>query len=193
MAALEIKLFGEFRVWRGGELIENEEWDRQKTRSLLKLLLTRPGHVFSKDEIVEALWPGVAPRSAEHSLRTTIGLLRRALEPELERGSASGYVLSRRPGYSFDVRAECQVDAWEFDDHRKKAEAVFRAGDIEEYRAVLNIVRGELLEQEPYEEWAAVARHELHERHLSVLSGLCGTCCLAIFIGAAHHPDRMLY
>ena len=58
MAALEIKLFGEFRVWRDGELIESEEWDRQKTRSLLKLLLTRPGHVFSKDEIVEALWPG---------------------------------------------------------------------------------------------------------------------------------------
>ena len=104
MAGLEIKLFGEFRVWRGGELVE--EWDRQKTRSLLKLLLTRPGYAFSKDEIVEALWPGVAPRSAEHSLRTTIGLLRRALEPDLERGSDSRYVLGKRPGYAFDERAD---------------------------------------------------------------------------------------
>ena len=181
MVALEVKLFGEFRAWRDGELIESEEWDRQKTRSLLKLLLTRPGHVFSKDEIVEALWPGVAPRSAEHSLRTTIGLLRRALEPDLKRGSESRYVLSRHPGYSFNEQAECRVDAWEFEDHRKKADAAFGAGDndwaIEQYRAALDLVHGELLEEESYEEWAAEARQEWRERYLSVLSGLAE--CLA--------------
>lgn len=43
MASLKINLFGEFRVWRGGDLIKSEEWGRQKTRSLLKLLVTRPG------------------------------------------------------------------------------------------------------------------------------------------------------
>ena len=182
MAGLKIKLFGEFRVWRGGELIESEEWDRQKTRSLLKLLLTRRGHAFSKEEIVEALWPGVAPHSAEHSLRTTIGLLRRALERGLERGSDSRYVLSRRPGYSFNEQAQCQVDAWEFEDHRKKAEAALGAENteeaIEEYRAAVNLVHGgELLEEEPYEEWAAEARQEWRERHLFVLSGLSE--CLA--------------
>ena len=52
---LKVKLFGEFGVWRGEDPIEGEEWGGQKPRSLLKLLLTRPGHAFSKDEIVEAL------------------------------------------------------------------------------------------------------------------------------------------
>lgn len=181
MAGLKIKLFGEFRVWRDGELIESEEWDRRKTRSLLKLLLTRPGHAFSKDALVEALWPGVASVSAEHSLRTTVGLLRRALERDLERGSDSRYVLSRRPGYSFNEQARCRVDAWEFEDHRKKAEAALGAENtqeaIEEYRAAVNLVHGEFLEEEPYEEWAAEARLEWRERHLSVLSGLAE--CLA--------------
>lgn len=55
MNSLGINLFGEFRVRRGEALIKSKEWDRQKTRSLLKLLLTRPGHVFSRDEIFEAL------------------------------------------------------------------------------------------------------------------------------------------
>ncbi len=60
MTELKISLFGEFRVWRDGELIRSEGWNRQKTRSLLKLLLTRPGRVFSKDEIIGALWPDVS-------------------------------------------------------------------------------------------------------------------------------------
>ena len=62
-----MNLFGEFRVWRDGQPIEAKEWDRQKTRSLLKLLLTRPGHVFSRDEIIEVLWPDpdASPTSAE--------------------------------------------------------------------------------------------------------------------------------
>lgn len=59
MTELKISLFGEFRAWREGELIQSEAWNRQKTHSLLKLLLIRPGRTFSKDEIIDALWPGV--------------------------------------------------------------------------------------------------------------------------------------
>ena len=60
MTGLKINLFGQFRVLRDGQPIEAKEWDRQKTRSLLKLLLTRPGQVFSRDEIRAILWPPVA-------------------------------------------------------------------------------------------------------------------------------------
>ena len=111
MANLKIHLFGEFRVGRGEELIERREWGGQKTRSLLKLLLTRPGHTFSRDEIVEALWSNTSPQAAERSLRVTVSLLRKALEPDLGRGSDSRYILQRRPVYSFDRRAGCWVDA----------------------------------------------------------------------------------
>ena len=34
---VKINLYGEFRVWREGQPIEGKEWNRQKTRSLLKL------------------------------------------------------------------------------------------------------------------------------------------------------------
>ena len=62
---VKINLFGEFRVWRDGQPIEGKEWDRQKTRSLLTLLLTRPGHLLSRDEIMEVLRPDASPTSAE--------------------------------------------------------------------------------------------------------------------------------
>ena len=77
--SLEINLFGEFRVRRAEILLERREWGRQKTRSLLKLLLTRSGRAFSRDEILEALWPGTPPEAAERSLRVTVSRLRRAL------------------------------------------------------------------------------------------------------------------
>src|SRR5918998_6645402 len=139
MARLKVKLFGEFRVWRGDTPIGPKEWGGQKPRSLLKLLLTRPGHIFSRDAILEALWPSVLPESAERSLRVTVSLLRRALEPKLERGSDSRYILSKRPGYLFDRQADCWVDAWEFEEHRRRAETAQEAGELEkairEYRA----------------------------------------------------------
>ena len=120
---MKINLFGEFRVQRGEELIEGEEWRGQKPRSLLKLLLTQPGQPFSRDEIVEALWPGVSPEAADRRLRITVSLLRRALEPDLERGPNSLFILSKRPGYAFNPTADCWMDTWQFEERRRKAGA----------------------------------------------------------------------
>lgn len=181
MTNLKIDLFGEFRVRRGESLIEGEEWDRRKTRQLLKLLLTRPERPFSRDEILDALWPDASPTAAERSLWVTVSLLRRALEPGLARGSDSRYVVRRRPGYAFDSRAGCEVDAWEFDRRCEKAEAARQSGElneaIREYRGALDLVRGEFLAEDLYEEWAARPRQRYRERHLSALEGLSE--CLA--------------
>ena len=174
MARLKVKLFGEFRVWRGDAPIGPKEWGGQKPRSLLKLLLTRPGHIFSRDAILEAVWPSVFPENAERSLRVTISLLRRALEPELERGSDSRYILSKRPGYLFDWSSDCDVDAWKLEEHQKRAEAAWKAGELDEAigecRAALDLARGEFLAEDPYADWAMEARQEWRERQLSVLS-----------------------
>jgi len=182
VVGLKIEMFGEFRVRRDGHLVESSEWDRQKTRSLLKLLLTRPGRAFSKDEICDALWPGASPGAADHRLRTTVSLLRRVLEPDLGRGRESRYILQTPPGYAFNEGSDCEVDAWEFDEHRNRAEEDRLAGRldaaVEGYRAALALVRGEFLAEDPYEEWAVESRQECRERQLSVLSGLAE--CLAL-------------
>jgi DNA-binding SARP family transcriptional activator len=182
MANLKINLFGEFQVWRDGCQIERQGWGGRKTRSLLKLLLTRPGRTFSRDEIMEALWHGVAPQAAERSLWVAVSLLRRALEPDLERGSDSRYILQKRPGYAFDQQAECEIDAWEFEKHRQAAEALQDAGDLDEaireYSSALELLRGEFLAEDLYEDWAMEAREEWRERHLSALSELSE--CLAL-------------
>ncbi len=197
MARLKIQLFGEFRVWRGEELIGGNEWGRQKTRSLLKLLLTRPGHVFSRDVILEALWPDAPPKGADHSLRTTVGLLRKALEPDLKRGPDSKFIIQRRPGYLFDHNSDCEIDASEFEERRKEAESLQKAerldAAIDEYREALRLVGGEFLAEDLYEEWAMEAREEWRDRHLAALSNLSE--CLALrgnYTGAIEAITRAL-
>jgi DNA-binding SARP family transcriptional activator/Flp pilus assembly protein TadD len=181
-SSIKICLFGEFRVLREGIPIGRGGWDRQKTRSLLKLLLTRPGRVFSRDEILDALWPETPPEAAERSLRVTVSLLRRTLEPDLERGSESRYIRRSRPGYLFDPDANCEVDCWEFEERQARGQEAQESGRIEEaieqYQGALDLVRGEFLAEDPYEEWAMEARGEWLERRLSILASLSE--CLAL-------------
>lgn len=160
-------------------------------------MLTRPGHAFSRDEILDALWPDVSPKAAERSLRVTVSLLRRVLEPDLERGSDSRYVLRRSPGYLFNCHAGCEVDAWEFEKYRQSARAAKEREElgaaIEEHQAGLRLLEGEFLSEEPYEEWAMQAREEWRECHLSVLSELAE--CLALrgrYTEAVEVCDRAL-
>ena len=175
-------MFGEFRVWRGAGLVGREEWGRQKTRALLKLLLARGGGVISRDEILEALWPGVSPGAAERSLRVTVSLLRRVLEPELGRGPDSRYVVQKRPGYLFDRDSGCEVDAWEFEERQRRAGEAREAGRLEEaireYREADRVSRGEFLAEDAYEQWTEQPRREWAERRLSVLAELSE--CLAL-------------
>lgn len=111
-----------------------------------------------------------------------MSLLRKALEPNLERGSRSRFVLQKRPGYAFDRHPDCEVDTWNFEEHRQRAEAAQRAGEydeaIEERRAALDLFGGEFLAEDVYEEWAAEAREEWRETRLAVLSELSE--CLAL-------------
>jgi len=195
--SLKVELFGGLRVWRGGELIEGEQWGGWKTRSLFKLLLTRPVRALSRDEIMDALWPESSPTAAEQRLRTTVSLLRRALEPGLARGADSRYILLRPPGYLFDRDSGCEVDLWEFEERQRRAETAREAGSLEEaireYRLALDPVCGDLLAEEPYAEWAIEAREEFRQRHLSILSGLSE--CLArkgLYSEAIDSCDRAL-
>ncbi|MFI5932008.1 AfsR/SARP family transcriptional regulator [Actinoplanes sp. NPDC051494] len=63
-----------------------------KQRTLLALLLCRPGLELPSDELVEALWSSRAPSSARNNLRTYVHGLRRILGEELISGNG-------RPGY----------------------------------------------------------------------------------------------
>ena len=77
---IHIALFGGLRLVRGDDTLA--EFSSQKVASLLALLALRPGRQWSREELIEALWPEVDSDSGGVRLRTLLSDLRAILEPE---------------------------------------------------------------------------------------------------------------
>jgi predicted ATPase/DNA-binding SARP family transcriptional activator len=77
----------------------------RRQRCLLSLLLVEPGRAVSSDRLIDELWQGDTPPTAEGTLRVYVSRLRAAL------GDSS--LLARPPGYALEIEPE-QVDAWRF-------------------------------------------------------------------------------
>jgi DNA-binding SARP family transcriptional activator len=83
-------------------------------RTLLALLLARPGQVMSLSTLVSSLWSGDAPPSAERTVRTYMSRLRHALAPIAGRTPGGQLVVATPPGYL--LRADpLSVDASRFE------------------------------------------------------------------------------
>jgi len=166
-------MLGCFEVLRDGEPIPEEAWGRRKTKTMLKVLLTKPGHVFTQDQLIEALFEGENPRNAVNNLYSRVSELRRALEPGLKRGTDSKFILRRGQGYCFEVDSPCWIDTAEFLKHFAQGEEHHESGQhaeaIHEYEEAIRLYRGELSEDDRYEQWALEPRDEWQERCISAL------------------------
>ncbi|MCR3745852.1 putative ATPase [Actinomadura glauciflava] len=82
-----------------------------KVRTLLAVLLTRPGRPVPVDRLIDALWGDRPPRNPVGTLQARVSQLRKALEDGEPGGR--GLVAARPPGYVIDAGPEA-VDAARF-------------------------------------------------------------------------------
>jgi DNA-binding SARP family transcriptional activator len=68
---------------------------RRKVLALLTYLITRPQFTASREQVVEALWPEMAPEQGANSLNQTAYFLRRVFEPGADDDTSAGYLNSR--------------------------------------------------------------------------------------------------
>jgi len=169
--ALRAQLLGRFEVWRNDAPIPPADWHGQKPRDLLKILLLARGRFVSKDQLCDWLWPDADPASAEANLRSAVSDLRKLLEPDLGRGRDSAFILTRREGYAFDLTALVAVDVIDFERAAQTA-AASRPG----LESALALYRGDLLEEDPYAEWAIPERGRLRALRVEALARLADLC-----------------
>ncbi len=168
-AGLRLQLLGRFEAWRDGASIPPAEWRGQKARDLLKILALARGRFVSKDQLCDWLWPGADLEAAEANLRSAVSDLRRLLEPDLARGRDSAFVLTRREGYAFNLAAPVSLDVIEF-------EQALTAATRAELETALARYGGDLLEEDPYAEWALPERERLRGLRLEALAHLTELC-----------------
>lgn len=164
--ALQISLLGGFSVGIGQNPVAAECWRRRKPAALLKILALAPGHRVHRERVMDLLWPELELTAAGANLRKAIHQARSSLD-----GASRG--AGRLIEFQNDVLSLAleglTVDAASF---RSSLTAARRSGDVEGYRTALAWYRGDLLPEDPYEEWAGAPRRELHEEYVSGLSEL---------------------
>jgi DNA-binding SARP family transcriptional activator len=81
-----ISLFAELAAERNG--VRFDTFRTRKAAELLAVIALRAGHTFSRDSLVELLWPERDPKTGLAQLRVELSSLRTGLEPnDIERGS----------------------------------------------------------------------------------------------------------
>lgn len=108
---MEIRVLGRLEVERDGVVVDVGPY---RQRALLALLLTRPGTVFSTDQLIDGLWSDDAAIDRQNSLWVYISGLRKALEPDREKRTEGTVLLTRSPGYVVDAAA-VEIDAVVFE------------------------------------------------------------------------------
>lgn len=161
---LRVQMLGPFRAWRGAQEITPQEWRREKARQLFHLLLTYRYKMLDRDQIVEMLWPRLAPDAARRDFKVALSTLLRVLEPDRKRGSPSAYV--RRDGSLYGLRpgADLWLDAAHFEQLIAEGDRVFGHDpdtSLRHYRQALALYQGEYLQEWPYNDWCSEERERL--------------------------------
>jgi DNA-binding SARP family transcriptional activator len=123
-----------------------------------------PGHRVHREQLTELLWPDLDAAPSGANLRKAIYQARRALDG-VSHGAGR---LIEFVGDVVSLATEGLVVDIEL--FRSSLAAARRAGDADFYRLALDQFGGELLPDDPYEEWASGPRRELREEYLASLA-----------------------
>lgn len=206
---LEVRLFGASHVAAGGVPVTKDRWKRRHAKLLVILLAIQPDRRMHREQIMEALWPGdeMAPAAKANNLDRTIHTARRALEPGLERGADSRFILKDGSSVILSAPGGVRVDTEEFLELVAESR---QSADPAALERALSLYRGDLLADEPFVDWAAAYRERvrlIREGALSRLAALheqrgdheaAAACLNYILAGdpvneAAHRDLMLLY
>lgn len=166
---LQIRVLGGFCVERKGCSIPAAAWQKRGTaQTLVKLLALAPGHRLHRQQVLELLWPDLDPEAADRNLRKALHYARHALEPHLERGPMSRYLLLH-DGLISLASDLIIVDADRF---QEQADEAMRCPEQWVFEEALSLYTGELLPEDRYEDWAETSRTQLSGRYLDLLHRL---------------------
>jgi DNA-binding SARP family transcriptional activator len=150
---LRARLLGPFRVEIGERVVYR--WERPSARRLVQYLLLAKAHSASREQLMEALCPGLDRARAANALAKSISMARSALGQNAVEASRSFVRLAIPVETDLDI-AIAALD-------RATGVGAGRRAALEDALAL----QGELLPEEPWAEWADAARRRLADLRLA--------------------------
>src|SRR5437763_3039640 len=165
-SVFELHLLGPFRVAVDGETVEERHFTRRKPKLLVKLLALQPHHQLHREQVMELLWPDLDAEAAINNLHKSIHAARRALEPTLQAGANSHFILTHGQQVHLHAPEKLWIDVEAFE---HAAAAVLKSADAEAYEQALALYEGDLLTEDLYEDWTTTRRESLRALHHELL------------------------
>ncbi len=166
---LDVRLLGGFEVRVGDRPVPASVWGQRRSAAIVKLLALEPGHRLHREQVLDLLWPELDPESAANNLRVALHHARRGLEGV--GAPTSRFLVREGDALLLGPRDAVRVDVEQF------AAVVARAWqspDPDMAEAAAALYHGELLPDDPYEDWAAARREAVRASYLTVLARLSG-------------------
>lgn len=164
-------LLGPMRVRVAGREIAH--WHARKARLLFAYLLLHRRRSIGREMLMEMLWPGAVPGSSRNCLNVTIHALRHTLH---DADPFHEYILYHDEAYGIAREVDVRLDTEDLTHGWTEARARSRVDDphalIPLFERAASFYRGDLLEDDPYEEWIGPEREHYREVSMAVLDRL---------------------
>jgi len=158
-----IRLFGPLSIEEGERSLGPRDLGGSRPKQVLEILIAARGHLVPTDRLAELVWGDARPQNAAGSLQTFVSVLRRHLATNGER--ARELVVTEAEAYRFATElVALDLDCFDQLLERSAREPTGRAREALEH--ALDLVRGEVLEDEPYTAWALDLRGSYQGRVL---------------------------
>jgi DNA-binding SARP family transcriptional activator/pimeloyl-ACP methyl ester carboxylesterase len=185
-AGVSVSLLGPLEIAFADRLLGPRNLGGRKPKQVLEILLVHRAQPVGKDRIADLLWGERLPKDPMRTLEAYVSTLRASL------GQWRGLVRSEPGAYRLAIDAGC-TDLARFDELVTRAAAAPISERLALRTDALGLVRGDLLADEPYAEWATPLRELYAERRLTLLLDLAEDCLAAgAPAQAVHYAERVL-
>ena len=171
---MTVNVLGGFSVLEGGLPVPASSWQSKVARDLLKMLAINRGRPIHREVLIERLWPGEFGEKASNRLSVALSAIRNAVDPGRTH-PADYVVIADRDSVALNV-ANVTVDVDQFLAEGTRGHALIRQGSRAQGLALLGVAEGrytgDVLEEQPYADWALPLREEALAMYLSVASVL---------------------
>jgi DNA-binding SARP family transcriptional activator len=159
-SSVRVRLFGPLLVEGRSRRLGARDFERLKSKQILEILIAARGHPVSKDQLTKELWRDERPpRNEWASIETYVSSLRSDLEGIQEQGRS--LVVTEHGAYRFAAE-HAEVDLDRFEELREAARRAERRAARTLLNEAMDLVAGEILEDEPHLEWAQELRIRYH-------------------------------
>ena len=163
---MRIDVWGALRVTRPDRVIGPRDFPGAKAKQLLEILIAERGHTVSKSRLADLIWPGELPRNYLATLESYVSVMRQTIEPGVR--ARDSVVMTERGGYRLNDE-QTTLDIEEFDQLVACAAGLPPLAALTALNAALALVRGQVLEDEPYSDWAEQLRITYTQKQVQVL------------------------